>query len=215
MFPSFSNFRLSDCTLGYAKGFSYLSLSSRILSDSYYGGIGQFCPRFLFPKELSLFLATIIRVILLGAKKKMAMVYARGDVTFMKYAKTIWNRTYIQFPRYSMSKNRSLIANLPISFSIYRPRPQPAASIGFRSPKTIKSALRVIPSDAQIVGFSLDSREVSMKYGRKIFFGFRREISTKDFFLSFCPVRRLKHFGFSLSMQSRNMFVKGKSHECR
>ena len=188
MFPCFPNFRLSDCTLGYTKGFRYLSLSSRILSDDYHGSITQFCPWFSFSKTLSLFLATIIYIVLIGSKKDMLRIYTTWIVARMKYVKTIWDRSFIDLPGNTMCEDRFFITDLSIPLSIYRSRPKPASSVGLRQPIFLESNLKRGPSvDTQRKGLSDDCSKSPIKQGRKTFFGFGRKILAKDFFFGLSP----------------------------
>lgn len=82
-------------------GFSLISYSNNLL-------VGQLMnwnvnsPRVI----ISIFKHHILSVFLMGASPKMVRVNTPAVVAFVKNAKTFWNRTVIQRPRKSVSRNQ-------------------------------------------------------------------------------------------------------------
>jgi len=114
---------------------TYNRLTSIIASYSLYLFIRKY-------SLISVFEIPIKVIVYLCSKKKMLWIYTRRSIALMKHVKTVWNRTYVQFPRYSMG-TKAFPSNSKRAISILNAtsRPKPATRIGFWNSIFLKAFL--------------------------------------------------------------------------
>lgn len=84
--------------------------------DAEFGEVVSFAARVT---SFSLHISVIIAV---SSKEKMGRINARWNIATVTYAKTLWNRTVVDFPRIPMSYIATITdAEYPVSEGIGRP----------------------------------------------------------------------------------------------